>query len=168
MRAIPGHPFDLGREWHEVLRGQRPDWDAIYDGYAAAVDWPTSVFWSELSDHYPAAPVILSVRDSAETWWQSADATILPIARDPRVVPPGSPNGLVDLLERFAGTEDWDDPQLLMRSYDDHLAAVRATIPPERLVEWRPEDGWDPLCRALNAPVPDVPFPWQNRRSDWS
>ncbi len=33
--AIPGHPFDLGRAWNDALRGQLPDWEGIYDGYAA-------------------------------------------------------------------------------------------------------------------------------------
>ena len=76
MRDIPEHPFDLGDSWHGALRGRLPDWDAVYDGYAAAVDWPTSLFWRELSAHYPTATVLLSVRDSAKTWWESANATM--------------------------------------------------------------------------------------------
>jgi hypothetical protein len=167
MRDIPEHPFDLGDSWHGALRGRLPDWDTVYDGYAAAVDWPTSLFWRELSVHYPTATVLLSVRDSAETWWESADVTILPVARGPRPGGPGSPNGLVELLQRFTGREQWDDPRLLMDAYDAHVAAVRAEIEPQRLVEWRAEEGWQPLCRALGVPVPDDPFPHSNRRSDW-
>jgi Sulfotransferase domain len=37
---------------------------------------------------------------------------------------------------------------------------VRAAIAPTRLVEWRPADGWQPLCAALG--VPDEPFPRSN------
>lgn len=168
MREIRGHPFDLGVAWRDVLGGGSPDWDALYAGYAAGVDWPTAVYWRELSVRYPDAPVVLSVRADAETWWQSADATILPVARDPAGWGAGPRNDLVDLLRRFTGTEEWDDRELLMASYDDHVAAVRATIPAARLVEWRPEDGWEPLCRALGVPVPDAPFPWSNRREEWS
>jgi thiamine-monophosphate kinase len=42
-----------------------------------------------------------------------------------------------------------------------------STVPPERLVDWRARDGWEPICRALGVSVPDEPFPWSNRREDW-
>jgi hypothetical protein len=96
---------------------------------------------------------------------ESADATILTVVRDPRAWGAGSRNDLVELLQRFTGSDDWDDRDLLMRSYDAHLAAVRAEVPPDRLVEWRPGDGWEPLCRALDVPVPAAPFPHDNKRS---
>src|ERR671918_1069687 len=67
MRVIPGHPFDLGPGWNLALSGGKPDWDALLDGYIAAVDWPASMFWRELSGAYPDALVLLSVREDAET-----------------------------------------------------------------------------------------------------
>lgn len=168
MREIPGHPFDVGAAWRDVLRGQPPDWEALYAGFVAAVDWPTAMYWRELAACYPNAPVILSVREDAEAWWQSADATILPVARNPEAWGAGPRNDLVELLQRFTGREDWDDHHALMDCYDAHVAAVRGGIPSERLVEWRPGDGWEPLCQALGVPVPESAFPWSNRREDWS
>ncbi|MGH2521515.1 MAG: sulfotransferase, partial [Anaerolineales bacterium] len=76
--------------------------------------------------------------------------------------------GFLALLERFAGTERWDDPATLKAAYERHNAEVRQTVPPHRLLEWRAAEGWAPLCRALGVPVPDLPFPWINRRSDWA
>src|SRR3954470_5685691 len=76
MSAIPGHPFDLGDGWKLALAGGTPDWQKIFDGYIAAVDWPASAFWQELSELYPDALVILSVRDNAQTWYESLAATI--------------------------------------------------------------------------------------------
>lgn len=107
MREIPGHPFDLGAGWQQALSGETPDWEQVFAGYVAAVDWPASLFWRELSAVYPDALVLLSVWDRAETWWQSADATILPVARE--ALKPGWDGGrdFLDLLERFAGTKDW-------------------------------------------------------------
>lgn len=167
MSAIAGHPFDLGDGWRHALAGGAPDWPQLLSGYVAAVDWPAAQFWRELSAAYPDAPVLLSVRESAEVWWQSLDATILPIARLARE--PGWNEGrdLLTLLERFAGTADWDDPALLMAAYERHNTTVRATIPPGRLVEWRAEQGWPPICAALGLPLPERPFPWANRRSEW-
>lgn len=35
-------------------------------------------------------------------------------------------------------------------------------------LEWQATEGWAPLCSALSVPVPDLPFPWVNRRSEWA
>ena len=77
MREIPGHPFDLGEGWDQALAGDTTDLDRLLDGYAATVDWPASMFWHELSQANPDSLVLLSVRGTPETWWQSVDATIL-------------------------------------------------------------------------------------------
>jgi sulfotransferase family protein len=44
MRVIPGHPLDLRAGWDRALAGDAPDWDQLFDGYVAAVDWPASMF----------------------------------------------------------------------------------------------------------------------------
>ena len=167
MSVIPGHPFDLGEGWHQALAGGTPDWDQLFDGFNAAVDWPASMFWAELSAAYPDALVLLSTRDSAETWWQSVAATILPVARMALAPDWNEGRGLLDLLERFTGSKQWDDSATLMAAYERHNAAVKRSIPPQRLLEWRASQGWTPLCAALGVPVPNQPFPWTNRREDW-
>jgi hypothetical protein len=168
MREIPGHPFDLGDEWNRALSGNTPDWDRLFDGYIATVDWPASLFWRELSKLNPDVTVLLSTRDNAEIWWQSAEATILPVAREALAPGWSGGRGLLTLLERFTETDQWDDPAILMAAYDRHLRQVRESISPHRLVEWRPTDGWEPICHALNVPVPTLLFPQTNLRSEWN
>lgn len=167
MREIPGHPFDLGEGWEHALAGEGADFDQLLDGYVASVDWPASMFWRELSEANPDALVLLSLRDTPETWWQSVDATILPYAR--LALEPGwsEGRGLLDLLERFTGTEQWDHPATMMDAYERHNAEVRKNVPSGRLLEWQAAEGWGPICHALRLPVPDIPFPWTNRRSEW-
>lgn len=167
MREIPGHPFDLGPEWERALRDDTPDWEALLDGYAATVDWPASMFWRELSAANPDAKVLLSLRDSPETWWHSLDQTILPYARMSTAPDWAEGCGLTDLLERFTGAPKWDDPALLMAAYERHNSIVKQAIPPGRLIEWHAGDGWGPICQRLGLPVPDIPFPWVNQRSEW-
>ena len=167
MSAIPGHPFDLGPGWDQALAGGIPEWDQLMDGFNAAVDWPASMFWRELSEANPNALVLLSLRDSAETWWQSANATILPYARMALAPDWNQGRGLVALLERFTGNMQWDDPATLIAAYERHNADVRKTIPARRLLEWHASEGWAPICRELGLSVPDSPFPWTNRRSEW-
>lgn len=116
---------------------------------------------------HPNALVLLSVRETAEIWWQSLEATIVPVAR--RALAPDWNEGrdLLTLFERFTGTVQWDDPARLMAAYDRHNHAVRTTVPSHRLLEWQAKDGWKPICRALDLAVPSLPFPWTNRRSEW-
>jgi hypothetical protein len=168
MREIPGHPFDLGEGWNRALTGDTGDLETLLDGYVASVDWPASMFWRALSEANPGALLLLSVRDTPETWWQSMNRTILPIAR--RALEPGwsEGNGLLDLLERFAGTKKWDDPATLTAAYERHNTEVRKSAPPGRLLVWRASEGWEPICRALGLPVPEEPFPWTNRREEWN
>ena len=168
MSEIPGHPFDLGPGWDRALAGRTPSWDTLLRGYVATVDWPASMFWRELSDVNPDALVLLSVRDSAETWWQSLNETILPIARQALTPDWKEGRGLLDLLERFTGRANWDDPATLMAAYQKHNDMVRQTIPQNRLLVWKASGGWPPLSQALDLPIPDQPFPWVNRRSEWS
>lgn len=167
MSAIPGHPFDLGAEWDQALAGSEPDWAQFLSSFVAAVDWPASAFWRQINAAHPDAIVVLSMRSSAQSWYASMDATILPVAR--RSLGPDwtGGRGLTRLLERFAGSPEWDDRELLMAAYERDIAAVRQTVRPDRLVEWHAEDGWYPLCQALGVPVPDEPFPWLNKRQDW-
>src|SRR4051812_36569265 len=143
MSTIPGHPFDLGGGWNQALAGETPDWGQLFDGYVAAVDWPASMFWRELSEAYPDALVLLSVRDRAETWWQSTNATILPVARMALAPDWNEGRDLVDLLERFTGSKQWDDAATLMAAYERHNTAVRQNVPPHRLLEWRAAEGWE-------------------------
>jgi len=168
MSALPGHPFELGASWDRALAGHAPDWDQLFDGYVAAVDWPASLFWRELSAANPHALVLLSVRDSAEAWWHSANETILPVARMALAPDWKDGRGLLALLERFTGTEHWDDPATLMAAYERHNADVRESVPRHRLLEWHAAEGWAPICHALGVPVPDLPFPWRNQRSNWA
>jgi hypothetical protein len=55
----------------------------------------------------------------------------------------------------------------LQAAYERHTANVRQAIPPHRLLEWQPAEGWEPICNALDLPVPQRPFPWVNRRDEW-
>ena len=61
-----------------------------------------------------------------------------------------------------------DDEAATLAAFEAHYAAVRATVPADRLLEWTVADGWGPLCAALDVPVPDDPFPRLNTRDDWA
>ncbi len=163
----PGHPA----VWVEAMRGRPPVWDDFLGGYAAGVDMPFSSMWRELADAYPEAPVLLSQRSSAEAWHRSMDRTVLERARS-RGTGDATPGTTPEADEMFgvmgAGImDDPDDKAAVLAGYERRLEEVRATIAPERLVEWQPGDGWEPLCRALGVPVPDEEFPHENTTAEF-
>lgn len=45
---------------------------------------------------------------------------------------------------------------------DEHNAWVEKVTPPEKFHMMELSEGWTPLCKALNKPVPDEPFPRLN------
>jgi hypothetical protein len=49
-----------------------------------------------------------------------------------------------------------------MAAYQAHNQRVRDTVASDRLLEWRPGDGWGPICAALDVAEPDEPFPHVN------
>jgi len=139
-----------------------PDWDAVYAGYHSAVDWPTAHFWHEVSDHFPKAKVVLTVRGRAD-WYESMARTIaltMDDTNDPRsfgvaVIGRGVFGG------RFANRDHAIDV------YEAHNSAVEAALPPERLLVYEVSQGWEPLCDFLGVPVPADAFPRTNSTAEF-
>jgi len=168
MREVFSHPEHIPL-WHQAFKGRMPDWHKMLNGFSAAVDEPASCFWYELSQAYPEALVILSVRDP-ESWWKSADNTILNDARNE--APPGPPlvsewHAMVIEMNHFLFPKGVDDKNAAIEAFELHNQKVRETISSHRLLEWRATEGWAPICKALDLPIPDEPFPHKNTTREW-
>ena len=61
--------------WHDISEGEAPDWDKVYQGYQACVDFPSSLYFRELAETYPDAKVILTVRPPSD-WYSSMKDTL--------------------------------------------------------------------------------------------
>lgn len=165
--ANPGQvPF-----WNRAADGEAVDWDEVFAGYNATVDWPGCHFYAELAERYPEAKVILSRRDPAH-WYESMSETILKsmemmgfAAGQP--VPPDHPMrfGGVIISQKTFGYDYGKDN--VVAAFNRHVENVRGTIAPERLLEFEAADGWEPLCAFLGVPVPDAPFPRTNSREEF-
>lgn len=183
MRELIGR-LDDAAVWRDAYAGVLPDWDRFFAGYGAAVDWPASRFWRELAEAFPDALVLLSYRESPQQWYRSMDRTVLEGARrvarqgpEDNDLPPGpwtefatpEQSRAMSEMSRAMFGGAFDDPfdaDGVIATYERHLAEVRAAVPAHRLVEWRPGDGWAPLCAALDVPVPDEPFPHENTAAE--
>src|SRR5207244_4123838 len=147
------------QHWIDASHGKFPNWDQVFDGFAAAVDWPSAAFWPEIAAHYPDAIILLSTRESAEAWWKSANATIFEPSRGE---PPGPMGEMMKAMMSSRFTPHIHDKAAAIAAYERLNAEARAKAPRGRLVEWKPGDGWGPLASALRVPVPSEPFPHVN------
>lgn len=166
MLEVFSHPDHVAR-WAAAARGEAVDWEALFQGFGATVDWPAATFWREIADAFPDAPVLLSTRASADAWWRSADDTIFESMRRPAPPEMEEWRAMIEevIVARFPGVPL--DEAAAKAAYDAHNARVREAVPPGRLVEWQPGDGWAPLCAALDVAVPEEPFPHVNTTADF-
>lgn len=153
--------------WRRLVDdGERPDWSAFFAGFVASLDWPAAGYWAEIAAAHPDAHVLLSTRANAQEWYASFEKTILPLYLDPKRYPQPAIRLGCDVTVRTF-TERIDDPDAAKAAYEAHNAAVRASVPTGRLIEWSPGDGWAPLCAALGVDEPDEPFPHVNQSDEF-
>jgi hypothetical protein len=56
----------------------------------------------------------------------------------------------------------FEDKAYAVEVFKRHTQEVRDAIDPARLLVFDVREGWAPLCRFLEVPVPDEPFPRLN------
>lgn len=110
---------------------------------------------------YPSAKVVLNVRDSADVWWKSWNDTLAVQFEWPYrilVLPVPFLREQSRMTWTMVGrirNEGLYNPQWHTR----HVEEVKKHVPEERLLEFNVKQGWGPLCKFLEVPVPDMPFP---------
>lgn len=167
MRNVP-HTAD---GWRRAALGEDVDYAALLQGYKASCDWPSSAFWRQLMATFPDAKVILTERPE-EKWWQSISQTIFQSLSEPPT--PGLPPERqaqramaqeVIFKHTFGGKVD--DREHVLAVYRAHNAAVKAEVPPDKLLVFEGADGWEPLCHFLGVPVPAEPYPNTNSTAEF-
>ena len=151
----------------------------LLDGCKGGVDWPVFCWYKELTEIFPNAKVLLTVRDP-HAWFHSqkfmADTIHGMVADAPyswffSLLGSGQyaenmrkcsqlQYGITGKLNRalLAGEE------AAVKFYEEHVEEVKASVPPEKLLVFSVKDGWEPLCSFLGLPVPSDPFPNINDR----
>jgi hypothetical protein len=168
MTEVLAHP-EHARIWDAAARGEPVDWEALFQGYQATVDWPGCNFYQEYLRLYPEAKVILTVRDP-ERWHDSARQTIYYVRHAfPGWVTPFVPRirDFIRMLDRliwdgmFEGR--FEDKPYAVAVFQRHNTEVQRAVPPDRLLVYEVNEGWGPLCQFLEVPVPEgKPFPRLN------
>lgn len=150
--------------WEAAADGRPVDWEEVFAGYGSTVDWPSATFYKQLANAYPEAKVILTVRDP-EAWFASTQATIFS-----RHIRDDTEDDWQRMVLKVIG--DLFDRRMtakakLIEVYQRHNEEVRRTIPQERLLVYEVADGWEPLCRFLDAEVPNESMPRANSTDEF-
>ncbi|KAL8762519.1 MAG: hypothetical protein Q9184_001479 [Pyrenodesmia sp. 2 TL-2023] len=166
--------------WNEALDAKffgkgdpfkRQDWDQLLGNYSAIADLPAILFAEELLQCYPDSKVVLVERD-IERWFKSFDDGVISAIWNPII------RAIAQLDSRFVGrlgstSERWTAGWMEAHSkremqdkargkYREHYAMVKRVTPPSRLLLFKLDDGWEPLCSFLQRPIPDIEFPRVN------
>ena len=166
MRQNPDH----AEVWSAAHREERVDWDALFEGYRATVDWPSCNLWEEQAVHWPDSKILLSRRDS-DRWYESVMNTIYKISKQALE----SDNPVMKAMGLWSHEIIWnrifdgrmEDRAHAIGVYEAHNEHVIQTAPADRLLVFEVSQGWEPLCRFLERPVPDEPFPRVNTTEEF-
>lgn len=152
------------KDWSWAAQGGKPDWDAIYRGYAAAVDWPGATYWRELTKHFPDAKVILSVRDPDE-WFDSTQRTIFNPVSLSMFSDDVKAMGISTVQSLF--DERIHDRDHCTAVFKKHNQSVIDSVEDSRLLVAKPGDGWAPICAFLGCEIPETPYPKANDKAEF-
>lgn len=155
--------------WDAAANGGTVDWEALFQGFQASVDWPGCNFYKEYLRLYPDAKVILTVRDPHK-WYTSCLETIYFVRQ-------AFPGWMALLIPRFrrilrmldsvvwVGTFQgrFTEKAFAIEVFNRHNDEVRRVVPADQLLVFEVKDGWGPLCEFLGvAPPVGKPFPHLN------
>ncbi|KAE8333298.1 hypothetical protein BDV39DRAFT_199029 [Aspergillus sergii] len=147
------------------------DFDQMLWRYDAVTDIPCILFAEELMDAYPDAQIVVTTRP-VDSWLSSMQRTFYAILSWKRWA-------LLEFIDRsYIGLYipllrsalsvwtggNWKDTSRLPIGFEAHYDQVRAAARARgrKVLEFKVQDGWDPLCQFLGKEAPDELFPHVN------
>ncbi|HEV7330512.1 MAG TPA: sulfotransferase [Flavisolibacter sp.] len=181
MKELLVHPENLPY-WITLRETGTTQWDELYEGYKATVDFPCYPWYKEHMKRYPDAKVILTTRPF-EKWHESVYSTIwqaqnpseeqrLEMAQKVQESPRLQKVMKVMQFAKQAIMEDHFQGRFLDKGFakevfDRHHEEVKAYVPADKLLVFDVSEGWGPLCEFLDLPEPGEPLPHTNKREDF-
>lgn len=133
----------------------------------ALADFPATIFCDELLSAYPDAKIIVSTREE-DKWVSSMESTLIHAYNKQHFAASDTKTPLRLMAEKYHELCWKNDFGMYGRAYfksyyeeldrciaGQHRPAIRYTV----------GQVWEPLCKFLDRPVPEKPFP---RSDDWT
>jgi len=169
MLEVQQHPAHTQHRI-DCAAGQEPDWQQLFAGYQATVDWPSCNYWRQQLRAFPDAKVLLSRRDP-EQWHRSVMNTIWASSK----ANSENPHPRAQLGWRMACDVIWngvfdgrvEDKDYAIACFEKHNQQVIDEVPAAQLLVYEPGQGWEPLCQFLDCQVPDEEYPHTNSTAEF-
>ncbi|CAF1195092.1 unnamed protein product, partial [Didymodactylos carnosus] len=129
------------------------DYDRIFapQGYTATVDWPGAYFYHELMNQYPQSKVILTIRDSSESWFVSFYDAFYGtsfMGRLANLIRLYLHDDITRINNAIIGEgtfhKQGTKKDYAIKMYDAHIKQVQKLVPKHRLLVLNVKDGWKP------------------------
>lgn len=120
--------------------------------------WNVGTLYQELDRKFPGSRFILNWREP-DNWWRSVE----------RWLTVSHPDDVAKYQRylKHTGSDELDKDRFIS-AYEAHNAEVKAYFQGREnllCLNFEQQPGWEPLCAFLGCPVPDEPFPHENRQS---
>lgn len=163
--------------WTDYYENKTRDWGKVFKNYKSTVDAPGCFFWEELLKENPDAKIILTVRDNAEVWFSSCSETVFNQVDKSRHTL--ADRIMIALIPRLRKAHRFFDVLLdkfnrdiskegCVKFYENYIKDVKDKAPKDKLLVFNVKEGWEPLCKFLNVPVPKEDFPKVNDRVEFN
>ncbi|XP_076817971.1 uncharacterized protein LOC143463387 [Clavelina lepadiformis] len=155
----------LEKDWNKILTegGSVDDFKRMYKDVDATIDTPVYFFWKEIHEAFPDAKIVFTTREKN---------TILrltfvysPLGRKLSALIGKMNEVVLATPGNNPSTFSWKIPvneMVMRRLYRQHTADVIQNAPKDKLLVYNLKEGWEPLCKFLDKPVPDKQFPHAN------
>lgn len=168
--------------WQELENTGNTDFEKLFEGFEATVDFPGYPYYKILLKQYPDAKVILTKRDF-DKWYESTTKTIWKSANKPfiervnlfkRKLFSKNLRGIfkcVKFMRRVYLYGQFDNnfsnKSHAEKVFFEHIDDVINHVPKQQLLVYDVAEGWEPLCEFLNRPIPNEPFPHLNKKENF-
>jgi len=164
--------------WNRVANseaGIQHNWNEVFENYTATVDNPGCCVWRELFEAYPDAKVLVTLHPRGpEAWYNSTINTIYFTENlwQFKVLKMTVPfmrkfgNMASKLIWQRSHKGTMHNETDAIQRYHDHIEEIKGVVPPNQLLIFTVNQGWEPLCEFLGEEVPDKPFPNVNDRKE--
>ena len=144
----------------------------------AVCDLPTAAFIPDLFEAYPDSKVVI-VERPVDKWYDSCRKTVQTVEGSRfafvlQFLDPYLLGRFFPMMELMAtglfgpmGQPPKQKQESWCNTYIDIYKEARDVIPKDRLLEFKLEQGWEPLCHFLGDEIPQTPFPHINETTSF-
>lgn len=159
FRRLDKHDPEVNfNEWFELIQCK------------SVMDFPTILYWDQIFKQYPNCKVIVPCFEYKK--WHESMVDLTNVLYSKPFTFSSYFMGLCSMVQK----EYWPrllnhnidkfikDEQFSKKYYHETLQHIKSIVPKEQLLIYDVRDGWEPLCKFVDKPIPDKPFPRANMR----